>query len=175
MLDNTKAQKEILEMFREVGKARKKSFSSSTSSNLFLVPLYPLVKEMFPEELKQDDPLGGRISHFVQSWKNITKDQVILEIVKGFKISLLRTPVQEEILLNITLKKTPKFLVEKGLKEILKKGTIKNNKDQHAQNQFLRNFFLVGKNDDGNRPVVNLKSLSQFVPYMPSNWKVCRL
>ena len=111
MLDNTKAQKETLEMFREVGKARKKSFSSSTSSNLFLVPLYPLVKEMFPEELKQDDPLGGRTSHFVQSWENITKDQVILEIVKGFKISLLRTPVQEEILLNITLKKPPKFLV----------------------------------------------------------------
>lgn len=43
---------------------------------------------------------------------------------------------------------------------------VSQHKDQHAQNQFLRNFFLVGKNDDGNRPVVNLKSLSQFVPYM---------
>ena len=48
---------------------------------------------MFPEELKQDDLLGGRISHFVHSWEKISKDQEILEIVKGYKISLLRTPV----------------------------------------------------------------------------------
>ena len=46
-----------------------------------LVPLeklenvHPLVKEMFPEELKQNAPLGGRISHFVQSWEKLTKDR----------------------------------------------------------------------------------------------------
>ena len=51
---------------------------------------------MFPEELKQNVPLGGRISHFVQSWEKLTKDQEILEIVKGYKIPLLRTPVQEK-------------------------------------------------------------------------------
>ena len=59
--------------------------------------------------------------------------------------------------------------MEKGLKGILKKGAIKKvsqHKDQHAQNQFLSNFFLLGKKDDGNRPVINLKSLSQFVTYM---------
>ena len=39
--------------------------------------VHPLVKEMFPEELKQNVPLG-RISHFVQSWKKLTKDQEIL-------------------------------------------------------------------------------------------------
>ena len=39
-----------------------------------LVPLeklehvQPLVKEMFTEELKQNVPLRGRISHFAQSW-----------------------------------------------------------------------------------------------------------
>ena len=33
---------------------------------------------MFPEELKQNVPLGGRISHFVQSWEKLTKDQEIL-------------------------------------------------------------------------------------------------
>ena len=38
---------------------------------------------MFPEELKQNIPLGGRISHLVQSQEKLTKDQEILEIVKG--------------------------------------------------------------------------------------------
>ena len=61
-----------------------------------LVPLeklehvHPLVKEMFPEELKQNVPLGGRISHFEQSWEKLTKDQEILEIMKGYKIPLVR-------------------------------------------------------------------------------------
>ena len=30
-----------------------------------LVHVHTLVKEMFPEEFKQNIPLGGRISHFV--------------------------------------------------------------------------------------------------------------
>ena len=80
-----------------------------------LVPLeelehvHPLVKEMFPEELKQNVPLGGASSHFVQSWEKLTKDQEILEIVKGYKIPLLRPPVQEKIPLNTLLKKIRNF------------------------------------------------------------------
>ena len=56
-----------------------------------LVPLkileqvQPLVKEMYPGELKQNVPLGGRISYFVLSWEKLTKDQEILEIVKDTK------------------------------------------------------------------------------------------
>ena len=52
--------------------------------------VHPLVKEMFPEELKQNVPLGGRISHFEQSWEKLTKDQEILEMMKGYKIPLVR-------------------------------------------------------------------------------------
>ena len=33
------------------------------------IQVHPLVKEMFPEELKQNVPLGGTTSHFFQSWK----------------------------------------------------------------------------------------------------------
>ena len=139
-----------------------------------LVPLeklehvHPLVKEMFPEELKQNVPLGGRISHFVQSWEKLSKDHEILEIVKGYEIPLLRTPVQEKIPLNTPLKENQKFLVEKQIKEMFEKGAIKNvseHKDQHAQNQFLSNLFLV-KKGGGYRLVINLKTLNQFVPYM---------
>ena len=140
-----------------------------------LVPLeklehvHPLVKEMFPEELKQNIPLGGRISHFVQSWEKLTKDQEILEIVKGYKIPLLRTPVQEKVPLNTPLKENQKFLVEEEIKEMLEKEAIKKvsqHKGQHAQHQFLTNLFLVRKKDGGYRPVINLKTLNQFVPYM---------
>ena len=89
--------------------------------------------------------------------------------MKGYKIPLLKKPVQEKISLNTPLKENQKFLVEKEIKEMLEKGAIKKvlqHKDQHVQNQFLSNLFLVRKKDGGYRPVVNLKTLNPFVPYM---------
>ena len=124
---------------------------------------------MFLEELKQNVPLGGSISHFVQSWEKLTKDQEILKIVKGYNIPLLRIPVQEKTPLNTPLKENQKFLAEKEIKEMLEKRVIKKvsqHKDQYAQNQFLSNLFLVRKKDGSYRPVTNLKTLNQFVPYM---------
>ena len=83
-----------------------------------LIHVHPLVKEIFPEELKQNAPQEGRTSHFVQSWEKLTEDQETLKIVKGYKIPLLRTPVQEKIPLNTSLK-------ENQLKEMFEKGAIK--------------------------------------------------
>ena len=96
---------------------------TSSIKNIRTGSAFTLVKEIYPGELKQNVPLGGRISYFVLSWEKLTKDQEILEIVKGYKIPLLKTPVQENIPLNIPLKKK-----------------VSQNKDQHAQNQFLRNL-----------------------------------
>ena len=97
------------------------------------------------------------------------KDQEILEIVKGYRIPLLRTPVQEKSSSEWTSKRNQIFLVEKEIKKMFEKGAIKKvsqHKDQHAQNQFLSNLFLVRKKDGGYRPVINLKTLNQFVPYI---------
>ena len=79
--------------------------------------VYPLVKEMFREELKQNVAIGGRISHFVESWEKLTNDKEMLEMVKRYKILLLRTPVQEKIPVNTPLKEDQKFLVEKEIKK----------------------------------------------------------
>ena len=128
-----------------------------------------LIKEIIEGELKQNVPLGGRISHFVESWEELTKDQDILEIVEGYEIPLLRTPVQEKIPLNTHLKENLKFLLEKEMKETLEKEAIKKvsqHEDQHAQNQFLSNRFLVRNKYGSYRPVINLKTLNQFVPFM---------
>ena len=84
--------------------------------------------------------------------------------MKGYKIPLLRTPIQEKIPLNTPLNENQKFLMEKEIKEMLEMGAIEN--FSNAQNQFLRNIFLVRKKDGGYRPVINLKTLNQFVPCM---------
>ena len=136
------------------GTTQKEMATAFCNISVELVPIekithvYPLVKEMFPEELKENVPLGGRISHFVQFYEKLTQDHEILEIVKGYKIPLLRTPIQEKVPLNTPLNKNQKFLVEKEIKEMLETGAIENfsqHKDQHVQNQTLRNIFPVRK------------------------------
>ena len=54
-------------------------------------------------------------------------------------------------------------LAEQEVLEILQKGAIQ--KVVPTQGQFLSHLFLVEKKDGGNRPVINLKNLSKFIPY----------
>ena len=55
-------------------------------------------------------------------------------------------------------------LVDLKLKEMLRKVVIK--RPQPVQGKFLSNVFLVGNKDGGDRPVINLKMLNQFVPFL---------
>ena len=47
---------------------------------------------------------------------------------------------------------------------MLTKGTIV--RSQPAQGEFLSNLFFMGKKDGGYCPVINLKMLSQFIPFL---------
>ena len=51
-----------------------------------------LLDAMTPE--MPDIPVGGRLKHFVNRWKNITSDSSILDIVTGMHIELTDLPVQ---------------------------------------------------------------------------------
>ena len=94
--------------------------------------------------------------------------------MKGYQFPLLRTPVQEKSPLNTPLKEKK---CQKKIKEMLEKGAIKKfsqHKDQHAQNQFLSNLFIVRKKDECYHPVMNLKALNQSVPYMQFKMEILR-
>ena len=54
-------------------------------------------------------------------------------------------------------------LVKEELKEMLLKRAIQS--VSPFKNQYLSNLFLVSKRDGGNRPVINLKHLNNFIPY----------
>lgn len=57
-----------------------------------------------------------------------------------------------------------KGLVDLEVEAMLRKGTIQKVRSQGGQ--FLSNIFLVAKKSGGNRPVINLKHLNAFIPYL---------
>ena len=55
------------------------------------------------------------------------------------------------------------MLVEQEIQELLRKGAITC--INHCKSKFVSNLLLREKNDGRYRPIINLKSLNQFLPY----------
>ena len=87
----------------------------------------------------------------------------MLSVVKGYTIPLTKIPFQQKISNFTRMNKKQIALVDLELKEMSRKGAIK--RTQSVQGEFLSNLFLVWKKD-GYRPVISLKMLSQFIPFL---------
>ena len=98
-----------------------------------------------------------------------TKNPEILEIIKEFKIPFLKHPTQERVLQTPHMGQEQADLIQVETENMLKKGAIQQT--EHQVGKFLSNVFLVGKRDEGNRPVVNLRYLNQFIPYQRQSGK----
>ena len=108
----------------------------------------PAIKKLFSNKIKTNLPLAGRLQHFQNSWRLITKDPEILSFVKGYKIPLLEKPVQNALPQALKMSKEQRDLVELEIQTMLRKGAI--SRVQHIQGEFLSNLFLVEKKDGGN-------------------------
>ena len=111
-----------------------------------------------------DIPPAGRISYFLVNWQKLTLNQDFLSVVRGYKIPFIKIPFQQKIPDFTRMKKKEIALMDLELKEMLRKGAIK--RTQPAQGEFLSNLFLLGQKDGGYRPVTNLKTLNQFIPFL---------
>ena len=56
-----------------------------------------------------------------------------------------------------------KTTISLEVENLLKKGVVEQVCPQ--KQQFLSNIFVVKKKDGGNRPVINLKELNQYIPF----------
>ena len=61
------------------------------------------------------------------------------------------------------ISKAQRELVRAEIETMLMKGAI--SQIDHTQREFISLLFIVEKKDGDQRPVINLKSLSFFVPY----------
>ena len=125
--------------------------------------VHPIVQKLLP--LYQNNlPQAGRIKHFHFLWEKLTRDPSILEIVHGWTIPLVETPHQKSDPAIYRFQNQEKELISKEVANMLEKGAIVP--VAQIKGQFISNLFLREKKDGGHRPIINLKKLNAFIPYL---------
>ena len=103
--------------------------------------VYPLVRALFPTYPISEVPLAGRLKFFYSSWAKLTQDLNIVNIVQGFEIPFLESPVQGKSSNPPVLNQEQSKLVKEELKETLLKHAIQP--ASPCKNQYLSNLYLV--------------------------------
>lgn len=113
-------------------------------------------------EARQTKFEGGCISSFLPSWKNLTNDPEILQMVMGLRIEFNETPLQiDRIPTNVLLKN--QLAVDNEIESLIRKQVIIL--DSKEPSDFISPIFLRPKKDGTFRMVLNLKTLNTFVTY----------
>ena len=127
--------------------------------------------------LKAGVPLkvAGRLAHFVNTWKVLTKDSWVLQTVKGFQIPFVGQPVQER------KPRVPSFPSEQSaqmleeVSSLVEKGAVTVVDSQatvvDSQAEFYSVLFLVPKKNGQMRPVISLKPSINGHRHPISRWK----
>ena len=110
-------------------------------------------------------PLAGRLKHCISNWVVISKDPWVLETVQGFHLDLVSTPHQLSVPLTIPHTKENMALIDLEIQQMLEKEAIHVVPPGELHQGFVSSIFLVPKKGGGQRPVVNLRPLNQFIPY----------
>ena len=112
----------------------------------------------------QINPVGGRLSNFVEGWKRITNDPYVLSIVaRGYRLRFTSPPLLCQTPWEI---RSPLGLEEiLGMREqitlMLQKNAIKEVPPNSPD--FYLNVFLVRKASGVWRPVIDLKNLNAHI------------
>ena len=128
-----------------------------------LTHVHPSLRNIFPIT-RVESPLAGRIQKFLENWKVLTSDKHILDVVKGWVVPLLSTPIQSKIPHPVSMNYEEERAMDLEVASMLTKGAIREAIPK--ADQFLSNVFVTPKGEGLYRPIINLKKLNQSVPYL---------
>ena len=113
----------------------------------------------------EESPPGGKIQFFLENWRKLTSDPIILGIVQGWDIPFLSTPHQTRTPREIQFSRQERDSISEEIKKMLAKKAIRKVQARDVSpNQVLSNIFTRPK-DQGFRMILNLKRLNQQIPY----------
>lgn len=104
---------------------------------------------------------AGRLCKFLKEWGSITKDEYILNIVRGYKIPFKSIPIQINEPTPRKYSPDDISLISDSISKLLSTGAIVECNEEEGQ--FVSTIFTVPKPDGTRRPIINLKLLNQFI------------
>ena len=106
--------------------------------------------------------VAGNIANLISSWRSITTDPSILEIVSGYFIEFESMPFQSAVP-HIAFSKRDDLIIAGEINKLLEKGVF--NKTTHCDNEFISTVFTRPKKDGSHRIILNLKQFNKCIPY----------
>jgi len=104
---------------------------------------------------------AGRLSDFLEAWKRLTSDPLLLSRINGYKIPFARKPIQEFLPPNRVFSPTEFSAVQKLTSQLMLKGAI--TPCEPLPDQFISPILLEPKPDGTFRLTLNLKHLNSFI------------
>ena len=114
---------------------------------------------------------AGRISHYVNAWKQVTCDPWIIHVVKGFRIPFHTFPIQEREPFPYRLSSCEMHAATLEIQKLCAKGVLEI--ADHDEHQVLSNIFLRPKKDGSYRMILDLTYVNKHVIY--EHFKMCSL
>ena len=108
----------------------------------------------------------SRTHRFLGAWEQITNDSEIFKVIEGYAIKFQQIPFQmspPSVLKNLSEGEVP--VIDNEIVDLLKKGSIEV--CSHTPGESVSNIFTIPKKSGGNRPVIDIRVLNEFVKYIP--------
>jgi ribonuclease HI len=115
--------------------------------------------------------------HYLSGWQKITSDQYVLDCVSGYKLEFSAVPPTGGLSVKAAFNGTldQEKIIDEEVKTLLDKQAI--GLIDEASNQFVSRLFVVPKQDESWRAVLNLKPLNLFIEkqhFKMENWWTLR-
>jgi len=104
---------------------------------------------------------AGRLKNYLNEWKKITSDKVVLSAIEGYKIPFLCNPMQCHASLQPLFSEQDNSIIDSLIAELNEKGAIVAT--EFAEVKFVSKIFIVTKASGGHRLILNLKDLNEFI------------
>ena len=104
--------------------------------------------------------------NFKENWRVITHDQWILQVISGCPLVFLKQPpLRTRHFTSQThqLTREQQIIMEAEVESLLEKRAIHRVPTKFQSPGFYSTIFVVPKKDGGWRPIINLKSLNQYL------------
>ena len=92
-----------------------------------------------------DKFIAGNIRNHLQNWYKLTSDPMVLNIVKGYKIEFISTPVQNTEPKECSFSYVEKQYISEEIKKLMQKQVIERSSDEPGQ--YVSTIFLRPKKE----------------------------